>query len=217
MKFKAFKALVENEENIKIKCLRSDNGGEFTSNEFNEFCETHGIKRQYSATKMPQQNGVVERKNMTVQEAAITMLNEAKNPDGYWREAIYTTVYVQNRGHLKLNGDNTPYKPWFGRPASVKYFRVFGSKCFIKRDDDNLGKFDSITHEIIFLGYSSTKREYICYNLGLHKIIESENVIVDDSKPRRIQIPGSVDVEETDNEEIYTKKGEEISQEEDEE
>ena len=54
MKCKAFKALVENERNPKIKCLRSDNGGEFTSNEFNEFCENHGIKRQFSAAKTPQ-------------------------------------------------------------------------------------------------------------------------------------------------------------------
>ena len=86
MKFKSFKALVENEANLKIKCLRSYNGGEFTSNEFNEFCEIHGIKRQFSTTKTPRQNGVVERNNRTVQEASITMHNEAKLPYGYWRE-----------------------------------------------------------------------------------------------------------------------------------
>ena len=66
IKFKAFKALVENQANHKIKCLRSDNGGDLTSNEFNEFCYIHGIKRQFSTAKMPWQNGVVERKNMTV-------------------------------------------------------------------------------------------------------------------------------------------------------
>ena len=58
--------MAENESGMKIKCLRSYNGGEFTSNEFNEFCEVHGIKRQFSAAKTPQQNGVVERKNITV-------------------------------------------------------------------------------------------------------------------------------------------------------
>ena len=67
MKFKAFKSLVENETNLKIKCLRSDNCGEFIANEFNEFCDTHGIKRQFLAPKTPQENGVVERKNITVQ------------------------------------------------------------------------------------------------------------------------------------------------------
>ena len=97
-KFKAFKTLVENERETKIKCLRSDNGGEFTSKEFDVFCETHGIKRQFSAARTPQQNEIVERKNKTVQEAARTMLNEAKLSDGYWREAVSTIVYILKRG-----------------------------------------------------------------------------------------------------------------------
>ena len=128
MKFKSFKALVENERKEKIKCLRSYNGREFTSNEFNDFFENHGIKRQFSATKNPQQNGVAERKNSTVQEVSRTMLNEAKLSDGYWREAVYIGFYVQNRGQLRVNSDKTPYELWFVRPTSVKYFRVFGSK-----------------------------------------------------------------------------------------
>ena len=78
--------MVENETDMKIKCLRSDNGGEFTYNEFNEFCETHGIKRQFSTARTPRQNGVVERKNRTAQEATRTMLNEAKLSDAYWRD-----------------------------------------------------------------------------------------------------------------------------------
>ena len=107
---------------------------------------------------MPQQNGVVERKNKTVEEVARAMLNEAKIPDGYWREAVYTTVHIQNRGKLRINSNKTPYEIWFRRLASVKYFRFFGSICYIKREDDNLVKFDSRTNEEIFLGYSSTKK-----------------------------------------------------------
>jgi hypothetical protein len=72
-KFKSFKAYVENETDFKIKCLRSNNGLEFTSDEFNKFCETHGIKRHFSAPKTPQQNGVIKRKNITLQEATKTM------------------------------------------------------------------------------------------------------------------------------------------------
>jgi len=76
-KIKSFKSLNEYETDLKIKCLRLDNGGEFTSNEFESLCETHGIKIQYSTTRTPQQDGVVERKNRHVQEIAGTMLNEA--------------------------------------------------------------------------------------------------------------------------------------------
>ena len=166
-----FKAKVENETNLKIKCLRSDNGGEFTSNEFNEFCEIHGIKRQFSAPKTPRENGVVERKNRTIQEASRTMLNEAKLPDVYCKEAIYTTIYIINRGQLIINNEQNPYQLCYGRPASVKYFRVFGSKCYIKRNNDDLGKFDYRTDEGIILGYSSTEKEYRCYNKRIHKII----------------------------------------------
>lgn len=87
-KFKAFKALVENELGLKIKCLNSNNGGEFTSNAFISFCEKNGIKRQFSATRISQQNGVIERKNISVQEMARSMMNESKVRDTFWREAV---------------------------------------------------------------------------------------------------------------------------------
>ena len=172
--------MVENETHMKIKCLISDNGGEFTSNEFNEFCETHGIKRQFSAAKTPQQNGVVVRKNRTVQEATRTMLKEAKLLDSFWREVVYTVVYTLNRGQLRVNKDKTPYELWYGRPALVKYFKVFGSNYYIKRNKDDPRKFESMTSDGMFLGYSSTKKEYRCYNKMLHKIVESADVKVDD-------------------------------------
>ena len=89
--------MVENETYMKIKCLRFDNGGQFTSNEFNEFCETHGLKRKILDANNPQQNGVVERKNRTVQEASRTMPNEANLSDAYWKEVVYTIIYILNR------------------------------------------------------------------------------------------------------------------------
>ena len=75
--------MVENEVEMKIKYLRSDNGGEFISNEFYDYCEENGIRRHFSATYTPQQNGVVERKNRTVQEMARTMLNDSKVCDAF--------------------------------------------------------------------------------------------------------------------------------------
>jgi transposase InsO family protein len=85
--------LIENGSDLRIKWLRSDWGGEFVSNEFEEFYELHGIKRQFSATRTPQQNGVVERKNWTKQYIVRKMLNEAKISDIFWRE-VSTMVYI---------------------------------------------------------------------------------------------------------------------------
>lgn len=79
-KFKAFEALAQNESYRKIKCLRSDRGGEFTSDEFFEFFEEHGIKRKFSTARTPQQNGVVERMNRTIQQMAHAMLDESGTP-----------------------------------------------------------------------------------------------------------------------------------------
>ena len=84
-----------------------------------------------------------------------------------------------------MNKDKTPHELWYGRPALVKYFKVFGSNCYIERNKDDLGKFDSRNNEGTFLGYSSTKREYRCYNKRLHKIVESTDVKADDIKPRK--------------------------------
>ena len=96
----------------------------------------------------------MERKNRTVQEAARTMLNEEKLLDVYWMEAIHTVVYILNRGQIKVNNDKNSYHLWYGRPALVKYFMLFGSKCYLETIEYDLGKFDSRTDEGIFLGYS---------------------------------------------------------------
>ena len=96
-KFKEFKALIENHTKKKIKTFRSDNGGEFTSNEFKALCKDSRIKRELSTPYNPQQNGIVERKNRTIMEAARAMLQDQDLPMHIWAEATRTSVYVQNR------------------------------------------------------------------------------------------------------------------------
>lgn len=91
--FTIFKEMVENETELKIKTLGSNNGGEFTSNEFWNYCEEQGIKRQFSASRTSQQNSVVERKNRTVEEMARTMLNDSKLSDVFWVQETHTTVH----------------------------------------------------------------------------------------------------------------------------
>jgi transposase InsO family protein len=142
--FKVYKEMVENEMDSKIKCLRYDNGGEFTSNEFMDYYNRHGIKRQFSVARTPQQNGVVERKNMTIHEMAQTMLMDSKLTNIFWTDAVHTTVHIQNRVMLRNNTDKTPYELWKGRPTIVNHFRVFGSKCYIKTKDGRMRNFDSL-------------------------------------------------------------------------
>ena len=82
--FKIYKELIENETDLKIKCLSSDVGGEFTSKLFQQYCDENGIKRQFSIARTPQQNGVVERKNRIVQEMGRTMLKDSKLDEKFW-------------------------------------------------------------------------------------------------------------------------------------
>jgi transposase InsO family protein len=179
--FKIYKEMVENEMDSRIKFLRFDNGGEFTSKEFMDYCNSHGIKRQFFVARTPQQNGVVERKNRTVQEMAQTMLMDSKLTDIFWTQEVHTTVHIQNIVMLRNNTDKTPYELWKGRPTNVKHFRVFGSKCYIKREDGRMGKFDSRVDKGVLVGYSSTRKAYKCYNLRLNKVVESINVTIDET------------------------------------
>eukprot|EP00253_Pinus_taeda_P025873 PITA_25873 len=95
--FKQFRALVENNTGRTIKCLRTDNGGEFTSKEFDSYCKDAGIETHKTTVYTPQQNGVAERMNRTLLERARSMLSNAGLQKELWTEAVATTCYVINR------------------------------------------------------------------------------------------------------------------------
>jgi hypothetical protein len=82
---------------------------------------------------------------------------------------------------LRNNTDKTSYDLWKGRPTNVKHFRVFGSKCYIKREDGRIRKFDSHVDKGILVGYSSTRKSYKCYKLILNKVVESIKVTIDET------------------------------------
>ena len=168
--------MVENETDLKIKCLRLDNGGEFTSKLFQQYYDENGIKRQFSTARTPQRNGVAEINNRNVQEMGKTMLKDSKWDEKLWVQVIDMTVFIINQSLLRNNCNKTPYELWKGKPANVKYFRIFGRKCYIKREDKNLGKFESHVYEGIFVGYSRKRNAYKCYNLRRKHIVESINV-----------------------------------------
>ena len=117
--------------------------------------------------------------------------NDSNNTNGlqidiyFWTQVVHTSVHIQNRVMLRKNTNKTPYELWKGRPTNVKHFRVFGSKCYIKREDGNMGNFESRVDKGVLVGYSSTRKAYKCYNLILNKVVESINVTIDETdKPK---------------------------------
>ena len=108
------------------------------------------------------------------------MLNDSKLDDKLWVQAIDIVVLIINIGFLRNNCNMTPYKLWKGRSANVKYFKIFGRKCYIKREDKEMGKFDSHVDEGNFVGYSRKRKAYRCYNMRRKQIMESINVTFDE-------------------------------------
>nr|GFC29516.1 retrovirus-related Pol polyprotein from transposon TNT 1-94 [Tanacetum cinerariifolium] len=101
---------VEKQSGKALKTLSTDRGGEFTSKDFDAFCDAHGIKRQLTAPYTPEQNGVAERKNRTVIEMARSMLKMKGMPDSFWAEAVAVAVQILNISPTKAVWNRTPYE-----------------------------------------------------------------------------------------------------------
>jgi hypothetical protein len=112
---------------------------------------------------------------------ARTIIMDSKLTDIFCTQVVHKEVYIQNKVILRNHTDKTPYERWKGRPTNVKHFRVFGSKCYIKREYGRMGKFDSRVDKGILVGYSSTRKAYKCYNLILNKVLECINVTIDET------------------------------------
>ena len=180
--FRKFAKLVQNEKSLKIVSIRSDHGGEFQNDEFELFCEEHGINHNFSSPRTPQQNGVVERKNRSLEELARTMLNETNLPKYLWADAVSTACYVSNRVLIRPILKKTPYELYKGRKPNISHLHVFGCKCFVHNNGkDNLGKFDSKSDEGIFLGYSLSSKAYRVFNKRTLVVEESMHVIFDET------------------------------------
>ena len=98
-----------------------------------------------------------------------------------WGETMNTTCHIVNRVYFKTGTKKTLYELWKGRKPNVKYFRIFGSTCFILKDRENVGKFDTRSNEGIFLGYSSSSKAYRVFNKRTSKVVEIVNVVIDET------------------------------------
>jgi hypothetical protein len=141
---------IQVEQNCQIMRIRSDHGREF--------------KQEFFSPITHQQNGVVERKNRIIQEMARVMIHSKNLAQHLLGQAVNTACHIINRVYPRPETNKTPYEIWRGKKPTVKYFKTFGSKCYILRDRENLGEFDSKSDEGILLGYSINSCAYRVFN-----------------------------------------------------
>ena len=122
----------------------------------------------------------MEWKNRVVQEMARVMLHNKNMPKSFWGEGVNTAYHTLNRVYFRPDSKKTPYELWRGKKPVVKYFRIFGSDCYILCDRESLEKFDAKSKKGYFLGYSFTSRMYRVYNLRTKIVMESSNVVIND-------------------------------------
>ena len=182
-KFVEYVNFVENKNKHHLKqlnvinCIRSDNGGEYTSSDFAKYCSGKGISRQFTNPHSPQQNGVSERMNRTIMEGARSMLYQAKLPLKFWAEAVSTMVYLRNRSPTTSLNGSTPYEFWFKQKPDVSNLRVFGCVCYVHIPDACRRKLDPKSYKAVFLGYPDGTKGYKVLNISKETFNRSHSVL----------------------------------------
>ncbi|GKA66428.1 ribonuclease H-like domain-containing protein [Tanacetum coccineum] len=184
---KTFITSIENQINHKVKIIRCDNGTEFKNNDINQFCGMKEIKREFSVARTLQRNGVAERKNRTLIEAARTMLADSLLPTTFWAKVISTACYVQNRVLVTKPHNKTPYELLHGRPPSISFMRPFGCLVNILNTLDPLGKFDEKADEGFFVGYSINSKDFRVFNTRTRKVEENLHIKFLENKPNVVR------------------------------
>ncbi|GJW17310.1 putative ribonuclease H-like domain-containing protein [Tanacetum coccineum] len=156
---------------------------EFKNRVMSEFCEKKGIKKEFSVSRTPQQNGVAERRNKTLIEAARTMLVDSKLPTIVWAEAVNTACYVQNRVLVVKTHKKTLYELFRGRTPSLSFMRPFGCHVTILNTLDYLGKFDGKSDKGFFFRYSLNSKAFRVSNIRTRKVEESLHIRFLEDKP----------------------------------
>lgn len=192
-KFCEFKALVEKYTGKKVKALRSDNGGEYISNEFKKFCAKKGIQRELIAPHKPQQYGVAERKNRTIVGAAGAMLYDQGLPLHLWAEACNTAVFVQNHSPHLILGMSTPEEAFSDKKPNESYFKIFGSFVYCHVTKDVRKKLEPTAEVEIFVGYTNTPHNYRVY-FPAHRMTVVRRDVKFDEKAKRLSLERELDL-----------------------
>ncbi|KAJ9546781.1 hypothetical protein OSB04_019324 [Centaurea solstitialis] len=188
---------MEKYNQITVRSLRSDHGTEFKNSVLDDFLVSKGISQNFSSVRTPQQNGVAERRNRTLIEAARSILIEARLPLQFWAEAVNTACYTQNRSLIVKRFKKTAYELFRGRKPNISYFHIFGCNCYIKNDRDNLRKFDAKADDGFLVGYSTVSKAYCVFNKRRQTLEETIHVKFDEIDPFS-SVPSFTDSDDID-------------------
>ncbi|GJS66193.1 putative ribonuclease H-like domain-containing protein [Tanacetum coccineum] len=166
--------------NKTVRFVRTDNGTEFVNKNLTDYYESVGITHEKTVPRTPQQNGVVERRNRTLVEAARTMLIFSKAPLFLWAEAVATACYTQNRSLIHTLHNKTPYELVHDKKPDLSFLRIFGALCYPTNDSEDLGKLKAKADIGFFVGYAPNRKGYRIYNKRTRQIMETIHVTFDE-------------------------------------
>jgi transposase InsO family protein len=174
--FRKWKVMVETETSLKLKCLRSDNGGEYEDGTFKRFFAVNGIRTEKTIMGMLEQNGMVERMNRTLNERARSMRLHDGLLKTLWADAVCTDAYLINRGPLVPLGHRLPEEVWSGKEVNLSHLKVFGCVSYVYIESDARSKLDAKCRKWYFIGYGDEAFGYRFWDDQNRKIIRTKNV-----------------------------------------
>ena len=178
--FRRYKAYAENHLDAKIQCVRIDKGGEYMSNQFIDFMLDHGITRQYTVRARPQQNGVAERANRTIEEHVVAMLEESRLPPSFLGQAVAAYVHIWNRCSTTSLTSKTPYELWHRKKPDVSHLRVWGCTAYVHIQKDKRIGIGSHMEKCVFIGYPDGYKGWMFYNPTTKRTVISERAEFDE-------------------------------------
>jgi hypothetical protein len=184
---KKFLKRSQNEFNAKVKKIRSDNDTEFKNTQIEDYLDEEDIKHEFLAPYTPQQNGVSERKNMTLIEMARIILDEYKTSGRFWAKAVNTACHATNHLYLHKLIKKTPYEFLTINKPNVSYFRVFGSKWYVLQQRSKPSKFAPKVYEGFLLGYDSNSHAYCVFNKDSNCVETTYDAVFDEANGSQVE------------------------------
>lgn len=208
--FKKFVARTENELGKRVVRLRSDGGGEYFSNDFAAFCAEKGIVQEKTNPDTPQQNGVAERRNQTLNNKARSMLAGASLTARFWVSAIQHANWIANRSPTRaIPEDKTPFEAFYNQKPSLLSLREYGCRAWVQVPKKHRAKFDHQSIECQYLGFAQGKKAFLLYDPANRRVIESRDVkFHEDANKDRIILSDGDDDDWLEEEDLSGDKGE---------